>query len=99
MHIFNLFCQWLKAPLDIAPDFKYSRILAKFDYKLIVYMDDILIASYMSEERTARLLHWLRTLFFLFGLEVNDSKSVLEPSFSVTFLGFEVSVDGRLSLS
>lgn len=41
----------------------------------------------------------LATLFFLFGIEVSDSKSVLEPSTSVEFLGFVVSVDGKLSLS
>ena len=62
-------------------------------------MDDILIASYMPFERTQRLLHWLCTLFFMFGIEVNDTKSVLEPSLCVEFLGFVVSVNGKLSLS
>lgn len=62
-------------------------------------MDDILIASYMPFDRTQRLLEWLCTMFSMFGVEVNATKSILQPSLHVEFLGFVVSVDGKLSLS
>lgn len=85
---------WLKAPLTVAPDFKYSHILAEFDFNLVAYMDDLLIVSYMSHARTKRLLRLLVMLFDLFGISINQDKSILSPEVAVDFLGFTVSATG-----
>lgn len=74
-------------------------MLAQFNFRLVVYMDDVLLASYMSPERTQRLLRLLRLLFDLFGITISEDKSVLYPADAVEFLGFVISVDGILALS
>ena len=51
--LLGVFLTWLRAPMSVAPDFVYYRLLAGFDYKLLVYMDDVLIISYMPHTSTA----------------------------------------------
>lgn len=79
MKLFSIFTNWLKNPVAVAPDFKWSHILAKFDFNLLVYLDDILFVSYMSPRRTRQLIRLLRFLFQLFGLTIHPDKSVLSP--------------------
>ena len=75
-----MFLTWLRGPRSTAPDFAYSRLLVDFDYKLLVYMDDVLIISYMPHARTAALLALLTDLFDMFGICINARKSVLVPA-------------------
>jgi hypothetical protein len=62
-------------------------------------MDDLLLVSYMSEQRTCKLITLLRLLFDIFGIEINGSKSILWPSSQVEFLGFDISATGTISLT
>jgi hypothetical protein len=63
----------------VAPTFYASQLLTCYDYELIVYMDDILIASFMDEAPTQGLFDLLTSLFFEFGVSLNFQKSVLTP--------------------
>ena len=83
----------------LAPDFWMSRLLASFDFALLVYMDDLLFVSYMDFERTQELIRVLLQIFRAFGLAVNAGKSILEPSLALEFLGFSVHAEGRLALT
>ena len=56
MRILAIFLDWLKNPIDVAPEWQLSRLLASFDYAIVSYLDDILILSYEDESRTAELL-------------------------------------------
>ena len=91
--------RWLKAPLEVAPDFPLSRELASFDFTLLAYLDDILFVSYMPKERTRRLVLLLRDIFALFGISLNDAKCEFSPSPVVEFLGYRVHAQGSLELA
>ena len=83
----------------MAPSFIYSQLLAQYDYQLLVYMDDILLVSYMDNKRTSALLALLRELFDLFGIQVNCSKSVLSPVSRLEYLGLILDIDGTVALA
>ena len=83
----------------MAPSFIYSQLLAQYDYQLLVYMDDILLVSYMDNKRTSALLALLRELFDLFGIQVNCSKSVLAPVSRLEYLGLILDIDGTIALA
>lgn len=55
----------------VAPECSFSHELAHYDYELIVYMDDILIASYENFARTELLFSLLSTIFREFGVCIN----------------------------
>ena len=40
----------------MAPKFVYSTRLARFDFGINMYMDDLLFVSYMDAERTRELI-------------------------------------------
>jgi hypothetical protein len=42
---------------------------------------------------------FLSFLFDLFGVTINEDKSVLVPASSVEFLGFDIDIAGNLALS
>jgi hypothetical protein len=63
----------------VAPTFYTCQLLTCYDYELIVYMDDILIASFMDEAPRQGLFDLLTSLFFEFGVFINFQKSVLTP--------------------
>lgn len=94
-----MFTQWLKSPLLVAPDFEFSKLLAEFDFSLIVYLDDILFLSHMDYHRTAQLIDLLLQLFRLFGLQVHPSKSITSPVDHLDFLGFKIHNSGKVSLT
>ena len=78
--LLGVFLTIIRAPLSVAPDFAYSRLLADFDYKLLVHMDDVLVVSYMPHTRTTALLALLTDLFDTFGICINARKLVLTPA-------------------
>lgn len=85
--------------MHVAPDFAYSKQLAWFDYRLLVYMDDILVVSYMHDHaRTRKLLVLLAELFELFGITINPEKSLLEPAQEVEYLGMLLHTMARCAL-
>lgn len=86
----KVFTTWLRAPLKVAPNFSYSKLLADFDFDLNVYMDDILFFSYMPYDRTMQLIDLLLSCFKLFAITVHPTKSVLLPSSAVEYLGHVV---------
>ena len=64
-----------------------------------MYMDDILLMSYMDNKRTSALLALLRELFDLFGIQVNCSKSVLAPVSRLEYLGLILDINGTVTLA
>ena len=64
-----------------------------------MYMDDILLVSYMDNKHTSALLALLRELFDLFGIQVNCSKSVLAPVSRLEYLGLILDIDGTVTLA
>ena len=50
-------------------------------------------------DRTTQFLELVTMLFDLFGITVNQSKSVLEPVKTLEYLGFLVSTDGSIALT
>lgn len=79
VRLLNIFLDWLKNPATGANHPLAAR-LASFDYALVTYLDDILIASYESRPRTQQLFDLFQTLFAEFGIQINREKSVLVPS-------------------
>lgn len=85
--------------MQVAPHFPWSKVLAKFKFSLLAYLDDVLFVSYMPARRTRRLVAFLRMVFDAFGISLNEDKCVFEPSPSVDFLGYRVCAQGRLELT
>ena len=86
--------------MHVAPDFAYSKRLAWFDCCLLVYMDDILVISYMHDHaHICKLLALLAELFDLFGITINPDKSLLEPAQEVECLGMLLHTNGILCLT
>ena len=83
----------------MAPSFIYSQLLAQYDYQLLMYMDNILLVSYMDNKHTSALLALLRELFNLFGIQVNYSKSVLALVCRLEYLGLILDIDGTVALA
>lgn len=83
----------------VAPNFYWSRRLAAFQYKMVVYMDDILVLSYDSDSHTRRLIALLQRVCQLFAITLHPDKSVLYPARSVEYLGYVVHADGHLALT
>ena len=61
----------------VMSNFAYSHLLADFDYRLLVYMDNVIIVSYMLHAHTTAFLALLSDLFATFGICINAKKSVL----------------------
>ena len=86
--------------MHVAPDLAYFKRLARFDHRLLVYMDDILVVSYMHDHaRTRKLLVLLAELFELFGITINPEKSLFESAQEVEYLGMLLRTDGTLRLT
>ena len=66
----------------VAPTFYASQLLTCYDYELIVYMDDILIASFMDEDRT-------QGLFDLLNLTIGVNGDELETTMQIEVFDLE----------
>ena len=75
------------------------QLLVQYDYQLLLYMDDVLLMSYMDNKRTSALLALLCELFDLFGIQVNCSKSMLAPVFRLEYLGLILDINGTITLA
>lgn len=42
--------------MSVAPDLYWSKVLAKFDFSMLVYMDDLLFVSYEDDATTCTLI-------------------------------------------
>ena len=84
------FTDWLKSPMGVARAFPWSRELASYNFRVLVYLDDFLFVSYESYHRLQALLHLLRRLFHAFGVALHPLKCDLRPAREVDFLGFRV---------
>ena len=62
-------------------------------------MDDLLFISYDPYSKTSHLIKILQKLFKEFGISVNFDKSILSPSTTCTFLGYDIHVDGTITLT
>jgi hypothetical protein len=85
-----VFIAWLRSPLAVAPDFVFSKLLSRFDFAIVAYLDDLLFISYMDHTRTQELISLLLQIFEAFGLQVHPTKSVTIPSLELDFLGFTI---------
>ena len=90
----------MRAPLEVAPAFPFLSRLAQCDYRLLVYMDDILVVSYMLDHAcTKALLSLMAELFDLFGVMTNAVESVTLPVTQIDYLGMCLLMDGKLCLT
>lgn len=94
------FVQWLRTPLEVAPDFPLSKLLARYDFDVMVYLDDLLFVCREPEySRASELLNILASVFADFGFSLSPSKSNFSPAFQVEYLGYLLSCDGRMELT
>lgn len=97
--LLSAFVDWLKDPMGVAPDFEWSPRLARFDYRVLAYLDDFLFVSYENFSRSQALMRLLRRLFRAFAITLHPDKCDQQPRRAVDFLGFRLEATGRLALT
>ena len=90
---------YVHAPLTVAPVLPWSRQLARYKFRMLQYMDDLLFVSYKPADRTHCLIHLLRGIFEAFGVAVSPDKSVFSPVRECEYLGYLVNVNGTIKLT
>ena len=94
----SVLLKYVRAPLTVAPVLPWSRHLARYKFRVLQYMDDLLFVSYEPAGRTHRLIHLLHGIFEASGVALSPDKSVFSPVRECEYLGYLVNMNGTIKL-